>query len=261
VKYLIVAFLSVVLSLSDRADYTIRVKIHPCSNVKRQYSGTVYLIRAQEILDSVVTFQYVDHILFSYYKRNYDFRFRNLTAGNYAIKYQNTFKVDSLVNIELNLRNEETVDICFDKIPESFYKEKTPLDNLALGDTLRINCFLAAGEFGGHDEGLWIMRHERGYSACYYSLPNTYALRPEVDRIDFYTRERRNGKRKTEDMILSDHQIEQINRFLIQIKYYRTGSGWSNAPEFFSIYSSTDTIRRTKIESRWRPYSELKEKI
>lgn len=261
-KYLPLTFLLLGLAISKGDNYSIRVKIKACSNVIRQYSQTVYLVKDGKVQDSVVTLQYVNNIFFSYYKKVHDFKFQDLTPGQYQIKYRNSFNVDSLVNIDLTAGIEKTIEICFDKISEDIYDKKTPLDNLTSGDTLRINCYIAAGgEFGGYDEGLWITKQGTKYSAKYYSLPNTYGAGWDIDRIEIYEQQRNKIAEKSNAKVLTENQIADVNRFLIEIDYYRTGSGWTNAPEFFSIYSKTDTIRRVKTDSRWKPYIALRQKI
>ena len=261
-KLLLLTFFLLGLTTNQGEKSSIRVKIQACSNVKWKYSGTVYLQKDGKVQDSVITVQYVNNIFFSYYKRDNDFEFQNLTPGQYHVKYRNSFNVDSLVNLNLTSGAEKTVEICFDKISESIYNQKTPLDNLASGDTLRVNCHIAAGgEFGGYDEGLWITKQGTKYLAKYYSLPNTYGTGCDIDRIALYERERHKIKEKSNAKILTDNQIADVNRFLIEIEYYRTGSGWSNAPEFFSIYSKTDTIRRVKMDSKWKPYIALRQRI
>lgn len=260
-KFLLLAFFLLGLTTNQGDKSTIRIKIQACSNVKWQYSGTVYLLKDGKVQDSVITFRYVSNILFSYYKKDYNFKFENLTPGQYQVKYRNSFNVDSLVNIDLTSATEKTVDICFDRLSDSIYNRETPLDNLSSGDTLRINCFIAAGEFGGYDEGLWITKQEGKYLAMFYSLPNTYGMGWDTNRIEIYEQHRNEVQLKSGARVLTENQIEDVNKFLVEIEYYRTGSGWTNAPEFFSIYSKTDTIRRVKMDSRWKPYIALKQEI
>jgi hypothetical protein len=261
-RFLLLTFFLLGLTTNQSDKSTIRIKIRACSNAKWQYSGTVYLLKDGKAQDSIITFRYVSNILFSYYKRDYDFKFENLTPGQYQVKYRNSFNVDSLVTIDLTSETGKTVEICFDKLADTIYDQESLLDNLSSGDTLRINCYIAAGgEFGGYDEGLWITKQGTKYLAMFYSLPNTYGMGWDINRIEIYEQHSDEIEQKSSAKVLTENQVEDVNKFLIEIEYYRTGTGWTNAPEFFSIYSKTDTIRRVKIDSRWKPYITLRQEI
>ena len=67
---------------------------------------------------------------------------------------------------------------------------------------------------------------------------------------------------KSEPFELTPEQVADIEHFLIETKYYPQYK-WphTNAPDFLTIYSRTDTLERTNQEWKCNSYLKLREKL
>ncbi len=156
---LITGFLS---AYSQESDFMIKGKLISCSDTKDKPSGHIYLLKNSVVIDSVWT--YHQTLFGDIFWTNGKFKFKGLQNGIYQIKYDTYFYTQDFPTFEINGSDLKGIEICYDKLPERYFKEETSLDRLELNDTLFINVHIAAGgEFGGYDEGFWIVKGQNGF--------------------------------------------------------------------------------------------------
>jgi hypothetical protein len=157
---------------SQQPDYMIKGEIISCSDFKDKPNGYIYLLKDSKVIDSVWT--YHQTLFGDIFWKNGKFKFKGLQNGNYQIKYETYFDTQDFPTFEISNSDLKGIEICYDKLPERLYKEETSLDRLEINDTLFINVYIAAGgEFGGYDEGLWIVKEQNGFIGRYYNLPSS----------------------------------------------------------------------------------------
>lgn len=252
------------LSVEGKSFY-IDITVRSCSDYRLYYSQKVFLIKDSLVIDSVETIKYnktLAFLGFSGWTRNTNFRFKDLQPGNYSLKYECLFDVDTVIPVKISNQNEKVV-ICFDILPDSKYRDATILDLLNSNDTLFIDCYIAAlGEFGGYDQGLWITKSDSKLFGQFYNLEYTYCLGIDLAKIYNFYKTNENKAKPIGDKFEITPEIKiYINNFLNEVKNYRTGEGYSNALEHFIIYNKTEKILKWKHNYRYQPYLKLKEKI
>lgn len=261
-----ILIIGLILNFSPRdKKYSIHVKVESCSDFKMFYSQQIYLLKNTKVIDTVETQKYskfLSFIGFSGWINNNNFKFKNLEPGQYHIKYLCAFDVDTLIPINITDKNQQ-VTVCFDILPKSKYFEPTPLDRLQLGDTLFINCYIASfGEFGGYDEGLWITKEDSIFYGQFYYLVYSYPISGDLNKLlSFYLKNKNEAKPIPNRFEINSKIQRSISMFLNEIKYYRISNGFSNAPESFIIYSTTDTILKIKNDFHYQPYLKLRERV
>lgn len=245
---------------SQQSDYMIKGEIISCSGFKDKPSGYIYLLKDSKVIDSVWTYHQTLFGDISW--TNGKFKFKGLQNGIYQIKYEIYFDTQDFPTFEISNSDLKDIEICYDKLPERLYKEETSLDRLEINDTLFINVYIAAGgEFGGYDEGLWIVKEQDGFIGRYYNLPSSQTnywnstSRPPIGREEV-----KNPEPLSDKFELSESDLIEIKRFLIEIKHYH--EDWiSNAPEYFYIKDKYEKIFRVKHNSHYQPYLKLRERI
>jgi len=255
---LTIGFLS---TYSQESNFKIKGEVISCSDTKDKPSGYIYLLKDSVVIDSVWT--YHQTLFGDICWTNGKFKFKGLQNGIYQIKYDTYFDTQDFPTFEINGSDLKGIKICYDKLPDRLYKEETSLDRLEINDTLFINVYIAAGgEFGGYDEGFWIIKGQDEFKGRFYSLPNTYAIqqRDTAKVIAKYKNNFADIKPITNDITLSQSDVLEIKKFLIEINHYN--DNWiSNAPEHFLIYGKNEMIYRIKNNSHYQPYIDLRKLI
>jgi len=239
--------------------FTIKGKIVSCSEYKMHPSGYIYLFKDGVVIDSVNTYR----SLLDWGWTSGKFKFKGVKNGEYEIRYETYFDEQDYPKVLVSDKNIKKMIICFDKLPERLYQKKSILDNLQNNDTLFINVYIAAGgEFGGYDEGFWITRENNQYIGRFYKLPNTYGLPRDVAVISrTYSVQKAEIKPLTDNFLLCEQIITEINRFLTEIEHYQDNDWVSNAPEHFLIYDKNKQTFKVKNLSNYKPYQKMKNKI
>lgn len=245
---------------SQESNFVIKGEVIACSDTKNKPSGYIYLLKDSVVIDSAST--YHQTLLGNIFCTNGKFKFKGVQNGTYQIMYDTYFDTQDFPTFEINGSDLKGIKICYDKLPERLYKEETILDRLGINDTLFINVYIASGgEFGGYDEGFWIVKGQDGFRGRFFSLPNTYSIQQDTAKvIAKYKDNIADIKPITEDIVLSQSDVLKIKKFLIEINHYN--DDWiSNAPEHFLIYGKNETIYRIKNNSHYQPYINLRKLI
>lgn len=261
-KQVLFIFIGVFLlsSLKQKNRYAIEVEILGCES-SRKYSDWVYLMKGEKKVDSVNTYKYRDFVLFQSWVRKDKFRFKGLSPGVYQIKYTPRYNFDSVATVQV-IGSDIKHRICFDEIPTNAYKQLTLIDKLSSGDTLYVNGYIAAGgEFGGYDEGLLIWKAENQLKGQFFALANSYGIGWEKNRQEFYKQNEGKAKAISQVFVLTENQIQDIKRFLVETRNYRKRNAISNAPEFITVYSNSGGYQIIEHDFKWHPFLSLKEKI
>ena len=61
--------------------------------------------------------------------------------------------------------------------------------------------------------------------------------------------------------VLTENQIQDVKRFLVETGNYRKRNVISNAPEFITVYSRSGGYQIIEHDFDWQPFLSLKEKI
>ena len=242
--------------------FSISGKVISCSEYKDYPSGFIRLYKDSILIDSVNTYHSVPDFWGGWVWTSGQFKFKGLKKGKYEIKISSRFDTQDYPTVFIDNKNIKNLKFCLNKLPEKLYQEKTMLDKLTKNDTLFINVYIASGgEFGGYDEGLWITKQEKQLYGRFYRLPNTYALQPDMVKVEkTYNDNKSKIIPLTENIKLDETTIIALRKFLVELNHYRD-EGFSNAPEHFLIYTRDEKIYRIKNNFEYRPYLKLREKI
>lgn len=244
----------------QKKGFQIKGEIVSCKDSKDKPNGYIYLYQDSTPIDSVWT--YHQTLFGDLYWTNGKFKFKGLKNGSYQIRYETYFDTQDFPNFEINEADFKDIEICFDKLPERLYEEETFLDNIEINDTIFINVYIAAGgEFGGYNEGFWIIREQNGFVGRFYSLPDNYAMHRDTAKVIANYNEKLDEIQPISDTFqLSKIDLVRIKRFLIDINHYH--DDWiSNAPEHFLIYGGNEIMYRIKNNSHFQPYLDLRSAI
>ncbi|MFO7656160.1 MAG: hypothetical protein R6W78_03770 [Bacteroidales bacterium] len=248
-------------AFSQQSDYMIKGEVISCTDSKDKPGGYIYLYHDSKPIDSVWT--YHQTLFGDIYWTNGKFKFKGLQNGSYQIRYETYFDTQDFPTFEINGADLKGIEICFDKLPERLYKEKTSLDRLKINDTLFINVYIASGgEFGGYDEGFWIIKEQNGFVGRFYRLPTKYSThRDTTEVIRSYKNYIFESKPISENIELKENDLELIRRFMVEVKHYQDDY-ISNATEHILIWNNkNDMIYRIKNNSHFQPYLRLKDRI
>lgn len=128
-------------------------------------------------------------------------------------------------------------------------------------DTLYINFYKAAGEFGGVYEGILIYKLDNGIKAKTVKYTyNSYGISMNRQSIiDFFVQNKGNYSVTKEDWLISDNQHQYLFEVLQEIKSRPTDEGvYSNANDYYLIYSKDEQFVYIDIGGKWKKYLELK---
>jgi hypothetical protein len=128
-------------------------------------------------------------------------------------------------------------------------------------DTLHLNYFIAAGEFGGINEGLIIYGNNnevKAKSVRYNS--SSYGMALEVDTIiDFYEQNKNNYTVIKAEWILSKKQCDYIAKILDEIKARPIEENvFGNASEHYAILTKKESYVFIDRTGYWKKYLEIK---
>ena len=259
-KYLLL-YLTFFLFMNSGSNFTIEVEMIGCECFDREYGRYIYLNQNNQPVDSINFLEYKQMLGTGYHQKRKVAKFKNLKPGTYSISYHNYYGQDSTIEITIGSDKTTEIEICHDQINPQTFEEQTALDQLQNGDTLFINSYKLAGEFGGFDEGLWIWKSKNKIRGAFFNLPSTYEQGWD-SRLNFFIKYKISAEFKSEPFELTPEQVADIEHFLIETKYYPQYK-WphTNAPDFLTIYSRTDTLERTNQEWKCNSYLKLREKL
>ena len=129
-------------------------------------------------------------------------------------------------------------------------------------DTLYLNYFIAAGEFGGSNEGLLLFRDSHGIikakSVKYNS--SSYGIPLEVDTIiDFYEKNKNSYTIIKPEWTLSEEQCDYIATILDEIKTRPLEEYvFSNASDHYAILTKNESYVLIDRTGDWNKFLEIK---
>lgn len=138
-----------------------------------------------------------------------------------------------------------------------FTQAQVSMDN----DTLYLNYFIAAGEFGGGNEGLIIFGEGNDIKAkCVKYISSSYGKTLEVDTIiNFYKKNKDNYTIIKAEWILSKVQCDYIAKILDEIKAQPIEENvFSNASEHYAILTKNESYVFIDRTGNWNKFLEIK---
>ncbi len=128
-------------------------------------------------------------------------------------------------------------------------------------DTLYLNYFIAAGEFGGINEGLIIYSNNneiKAKSVKYKSSSYGMALKADTI-IDFYKKNKSNYTVIKTEWVLSKKQLDYISKILDEIKTRPVEENvFSNASEHYAILTNNESCVFIDRTGNWNKFLEIK---
>ena len=220
-----------------------------CECSVREYYKSVSLFRNDQLVETIKFVDYKNVLGSTRRKELKVAKFQNLERGNYSIHYHNFYGQDSIEKVIIGTNQTTRIQICHDNINPETFKQQTAIDRLENGDTLFINYHQKIGEFDGSDFGFWIWKSYDKIRGAYFELYNTSELGWD-SRVTTYKQYKSEAQFNSDSFILDERQTEQVKRFLVEAELYPV-TAWrnTNAPDFLTIYSRTDTLERTVQEA------------
>lgn len=128
-------------------------------------------------------------------------------------------------------------------------------------DTLYLNYFIAAGELGGHNEGLIIYSNNNEIKAKSVKYNNSsYGMALKADTIiDFYEKNKSNYTVIKTEWVLSKKQLDYISKILEEIKTRPVEENvFSNASEHYAILTKNESYVFIDRTGNWNKFLEIK---